>query len=709
MTDGLHFSFLLTGSDGAATRPQTHLEAVASEVEFSRLYAEQQGNGQVKLQPTQARQEFAATAVKDAKMVTEQADPVSTADLADQALLRAQSAKAETEKSEAKASTQDKTSANPQLLLRLEAGQLLSQGNEADAVKAEHQLMQPAQLWLGLLANATDQRNQLDAKALQAQLKVSLLSEGGLEQRISPPDLDENALLSDLALVEAANNELTELLKKPDTKAASAESATAQPALKPGGIDKSAVHDPAAEIQSADMKAMFKKSQQQQVSVQQLTRPDDKPFDIEQNNLSSPLAAKGAADTSPTLVDALADNASKLTETKMTTAVELQPGLISEHTPDLGKASLVVSAEAKNSNPLMSPSLNSASAKDEVLSTMAQPSSATDTTLISSTKAENPQAATMLASEQTEMDPKPSSAEQPVTSSTDTVKNQSLNTLVNSNVPSTVTGPQEAPVKSLSGVKRASAMQLGRFSAQSVGQNERPASKKATAESLSAKTNSGTLDMAASLTLVGNERAVTVNRLDVTLQPSAFFLPASNSPVTDLAQASERLLGSPAQQAANQLQANQLQSTVQSTVKQQLAQLKQVNLLHQEAAGQLRERVSLMMRQQIQVAEIRLDPAELGQMQIRVNMQQAEATVQFIVQQQHAKELLEQQMPRLREMLQQQGITLGEGQVQQDQGRQATQSGQHPEQQMAEESDDSFAGAQSVTVQHSDRIVDYYA
>ena len=144
------------------------------------------------------------------------------------------------------------------------------------------------------------------------------------------------------------------------------------------------------------------------------------------------------------------------------------------------------------------------------------------------------------------------------------------------------------------------------------------------------------------------------------------------------------------------------------------ARLKQLNLQQQDAAGQLRERVQLMVRQNIQVAEIRLDPAELGQMQIRINLQQEQASVQFIVQQQQAKELLEQQMPRLREMLQQQGIQLGEGQVQQH-SRQQQGNGdgsQRPGQtanHSAESFNDDLPAANTVEVQHRERLVDYYA
>lgn len=147
-------------------------------------------------------------------------------------------------------------------------------------------------------------------------------------------------------------------------------------------------------------------------------------------------------------------------------------------------------------------------------------------------------------------------------------------------------------------------------------------------------------------------------------------------------------------------------------------QLKQsINLMQQDAAGHMRQQVSLMLSQQIQKAEIRLDPAGLGMMQIKIDMQQDQATVQFTVQQHQAKELIEQQLPRLREMLQQQGIQLAEGQVQQQSQQQQRQLAQQQQQQ--QQQNQHLAGESSneeqhgmpiqVTVKHSDRLVDYYA
>lgn len=208
-------------------------------------------------------------------------------------------------------------------------------------------------------------------------------------------------------------------------------------------------------------------------------------------------------------------------------------------------------------------------------------------------------------------------------------------------------------------------------------------------------------------------RQYTFNRLDVTLtpntaQPAATVAPSASTQVNDTAAVIAR-----AESFATVLEQ---QSRPQSAVAAPslAATLKQLNLQQQDAAGQLRERVQLMVRQNVQVAEIRLDPAELGQMQIRVNLQQEQASVQFIVQQQHAKELLEQQMPKLRELLQQQGIQLGEGQVQQ-QTREERQQAEQRAAGGAQHNDDKQTGTDSanqtttIELKQSERLVDYYA
>lgn len=133
-----------------------------------------------------------------------------------------------------------------------------------------------------------------------------------------------------------------------------------------------------------------------------------------------------------------------------------------------------------------------------------------------------------------------------------------------------------------------------------------------------------------------------------------------------------------------------------------------VNLLAADATGQLRERLVMMVRNSVHSADIKLDPAELGSMTIRISMQQEQANVHFLVQQAHAREILEQQLPRLRDMLGEHGIELADGQVAQQQSGQQQQD-QPAGQAMANEDDDVFMQEQLEVARPTDRLVDYYA
>ncbi|WP_417439346.1 flagellar hook-length control protein FliK [Idiomarina sp.] len=88
-----------------------------------------------------------------------------------------------------------------------------------------------------------------------------------------------------------------------------------------------------------------------------------------------------------------------------------------------------------------------------------------------------------------------------------------------------------------------------------------------------------------------------------------------------------------------------------------------LDLQQTEASQKLQERINIMMSKNIQRADIRLDPPELGSVHIRVNMSGEQASVQFQAQTQQARDALETTMPRLREMLEQQGINLADTQV----------------------------------------------
>ena len=97
------------------------------------------------------------------------------------------------------------------------------------------------------------------------------------------------------------------------------------------------------------------------------------------------------------------------------------------------------------------------------------------------------------------------------------------------------------------------------------------------------------------------------------------------------------------------------------------------NLQKNEAVKALHDKVNSMLMINNKEAEIRLDPPELGSMQIRIRSEAEQAQVNFVVQNQQAKEALEESMPKLKEMLAEQGIQLGESNIQQDSGSSSEQ------------------------------------
>ncbi|AFT94498.1 polar flagellar hook-length control protein FliK [Alteromonas macleodii str. 'Balearic Sea AD45'] len=105
---------------------------------------------------------------------------------------------------------------------------------------------------------------------------------------------------------------------------------------------------------------------------------------------------------------------------------------------------------------------------------------------------------------------------------------------------------------------------------------------------------------------------------------------------------------------------------------------KAVNIHKSDGQQQLSEKIRWMVNARNTMAEIRLDPPELGSMQVRVNVAGDAASVSFVVQSQQAKDALADAMPKLRDMLSEQGIELGDAQVRKD-----NSSGQENGQQLA--------------------------
>lgn len=124
------------------------------------------------------------------------------------------------------------------------------------------------------------------------------------------------------------------------------------------------------------------------------------------------------------------------------------------------------------------------------------------------------------------------------------------------------------------------------------------------------------------------------------------------------------------QDAASSESANARSTSVQQ-------QLASVHLASpQQAVPELAQRMTLMIGQKWHEAEIQLEPQGLGKMSIQLSIdQEQKASIQFVVHQGASRDLLEQALPRLRDMLASQGVQLGETSVQQQtSGQQQSQS-----------------------------------
>jgi flagellar hook-length control protein FliK len=66
-----------------------------------------------------------------------------------------------------------------------------------------------------------------------------------------------------------------------------------------------------------------------------------------------------------------------------------------------------------------------------------------------------------------------------------------------------------------------------------------------------------------------------------------------------------------------------------------------------------------MVREGVQLAELRIRPPEMGLIEVRIAVSQQEASLAFAAQHSAVRDAIESALPRLREMLSEGGISLG--------------------------------------------------
>lgn len=89
--------------------------------------------------------------------------------------------------------------------------------------------------------------------------------------------------------------------------------------------------------------------------------------------------------------------------------------------------------------------------------------------------------------------------------------------------------------------------------------------------------------------------------------------------------------------------------------------------LKQNFTPDLAVRVQWMFKQALSTADIMMDPPEMGPLSVKVQQHNGETNILFQVSHAATKEMLDDSLPKLKAMLEQQGINLGEAQVKQEQ------------------------------------------
>ncbi|MBU2985837.1 flagellar hook-length control protein FliK [Saccharophagus degradans] len=125
---------------------------------------------------------------------------------------------------------------------------------------------------------------------------------------------------------------------------------------------------------------------------------------------------------------------------------------------------------------------------------------------------------------------------------------------------------------------------------------------------------------------------------------------AGESPLTAISNASEHgsMLSSPASASASQAR---------------LVMPATISFGQPQWAGMVAERAASMALQNIQFAELQLDPADLGPVHIKVTTHQDQATVVFTSANQQVREALDQSLAKLRDMMAEEGMDLVDASV----------------------------------------------
>ena len=214
--------------------------------------------------------------------------------------------------------------------------------------------------------------------------------------------------------------------------------------------------------------------------------------------------------------------------------------------------------------------------------------------------------------------------------------------------------------------------------------------------------------------VVAPEIKTTSNLTETLSQRMASDLQAQTAQATQTKQSNDAYSD---HQSSEVLNYNVATDTAQIQKNNVQLQQETVSIFRKDFADAVKDKVMVMISQKLQQFDITLDPPEFGNMQVRVNLQGEQAAVNFVVQNQQAKEALEQNMHKLKEMLAEQGVDVGGANVEQQDQQQS-----HGESNLDQNNDDkSLLSKQNIDVNNVEHLlsaqsfisptkgVDYYA
>lgn len=169
---------------------------------------------------------------------------------------------------------------------------------------------------------------------------------------------------------------------------------------------------------------------------------------------------------------------------------------------------------------------------------------------------------------------------------------------------------------------------------------------------------------------------------------TAFAMPALKTPPTidrslpDKLRLARASAASPAAiadvAAAGTVQGNERVATPSSAASTALTLSIDLPVRHEGWGREFSERVGWVIQSRLGHAQIRLNPEHLGPVEMSVEVEDQQARIQFAAGHGATRELIEQQLPRLRELLEQQGLSLEQADVG-DFAKHAEQNSDHPD------------------------------